>query len=87
MLRIEDLEDLFKKWAQEATLPEKDDELLTSHGLAEYIGYSYDWVMRASSRVNQGKEVDFPPIHRRGRKLLFRKSDVDKWLDGKEGKR
>ena len=58
-----------------------DDELLTSHGLADYLGYSHDWVLRASSRIKRGLQQDFPPIHRRGRKLLFRKSEVDKWLD------
>lgn len=83
LIQKDDLEDLFKKWASEVH-SSPDDELLTSHGLADYLGYSHDWVLRASSRVKRGLGQDFPPFHRRGRKLLFRKSEVDRWLEGSQ---
>jgi hypothetical protein len=50
LLSMDDLKDAFREVIQEMN-PNPDDELLTSQGLAEYLGYSIDWVMRASSRV------------------------------------
>ena len=83
LLTKEDLEESFKKWASELQ-PPKDDELLTSDGLAEYLGYSTEWVRQSSSRVKRGLKTDFPPFFKRGRKLLFRKSSVDAWIEGKK---
>ena len=80
MLQREDLEKLFKKWSAEAQ-SSAEDELLTSDGLAVYLGYSIEWVRQGSSKVKRGIKTDFPPFFKRGRKLLFKKSNVDKWLE------
>ena len=83
MLQREDLEELFKKWASEAQ-SSPEDELLTSDGLAAYLGYSTEWVRQSTSRVKRGLKSDFPIFFKRGRKLLFRKSDVDAWIEGRQ---
>jgi len=83
LISKEDLKDAFSEWAAQ-NQPLTDDELLTSDGLAKYLGYSTEWVRQRSSKVNRGLSKDFPPYLKRGRKLLFRKSDVDKWLEGRE---
>ena len=83
MLNREDLEELFKRWAAE-TQSSGDDELLTSDGLAAYLGYSTEWVRQSTSRVKRGLKTDFPKFFKRGRKLLFRKSDVDAWIEGSQ---
>lgn len=82
LLSKDDLRSVFKEWAAEVA-PEKDDELLTTEGLAQYLGYSVEWVRQSSSKVKRGKTSDFPPFFKRGRKLLFRKSDVDSWIEGR----
>jgi len=83
LLNEEDLEDLFKKWVTEAQ-SNSSDELLTTSGLAAYLGYSEEWVRQNSSKVKRGLKADFPPYFKRGRKLLFKKSDVDQWLEGRQ---
>lgn len=80
----DDLKDAIREIIREVNPTNTDDEILTSHGLAAYLGYSYDWVLQSASKVKRGKDIDFPPIHRRGRKLLFRKSEVDSWLEGRQ---
>ena len=82
LVQKDDLEDLFKKWASESQ-SSPDDELLTSDGLADYLGYSTEWVRQSTSRVKRGLKTDFPKFFKRGRKLLFRKSDVDAWIEGR----
>ena len=83
MLQREDLEQLFKKWSAEIQST-SDDEYMTSDGLAAYLGYSVEWVRQSTSRVKRGLKSDFPPYFKRGRKLLFRKSDVDMWIEGRQ---
>jgi len=78
-----DLKEVFQEWAREIQNPD-GDELMTSAGMAEYTQHSIHWVLYNSSRAKRGHVVDFPPIHRSGRKLLFRKSEVDKWLEGRQ---
>ena len=82
LINRDDLEDLFKKYVAEAQ-SNSNDELLTTSGLAHYLGYSEEWVRKNSSKVKRGLKADFPPFFKRGRKLLFKKSVVDQWLEGR----
>lgn len=76
----EDLRDAFTEWASQAA-KESNDEYFTTPGLANYIGHSEEWVRQRSSKFQRGLTKDFPPFVKRGRKLLFKKSAVDVWLE------
>ncbi len=82
LISKEDLKGAFIEWASEANKA-NNDEYLTTPGLASYIGHSEEWVRQRSSRFQRGLTKDFPPFTKRGRKLLFKKSDVDAWLEAK----
>lgn len=51
-------------------------------GLSERTGYSTHTIYRELSKKNQGLPYKLPPDYRRGRKVLFKTSEVDAWLEG-----
>jgi excisionase family DNA binding protein len=55
----------------------KDDVLMTRREVMEYLKISHN-LMHVLI-----KERAFPSFRLKGRKLLFKKSDIDKWLESK----
>ena len=58
----------------------KDDVLMTRLEVMEYLKISHN-LMHSLMR-----EKAFPFFRLKGRKLLFKKSDIDKWLESKRVK-
>jgi len=55
----------------------KPSDWLTTIGLAEYIHRSKQWVYQRTGNAPE----ELPPMHRQGAKILFKRSEVDQWLN------
>lgn len=64
-------------------LPEllpSQDEYLNTKQTAAYTGLSVGFFEMGRSRGAQ----DQPPYHRVGRRIVYKRSEVDEWMDGRK---
>jgi hypothetical protein len=79
----------------EKSQPGLEPRLLNAHGAARYLGVSY-WSIRDWAMSGRLRTVTLPPLQRREgdprppkalRRLLFDRSDLDRFVDERRGDR
>ncbi|MFO7971373.1 MAG: hypothetical protein R6U40_06460 [Desulfobacterales bacterium] len=82
LVNRQDLEEAFRKVASELArdLSPRAEEFITPEYLSTLIPYSIHWIYRESSKQRRTGKSMLPPIHRRGRKIVFLRSEVEEWI-------
>jgi len=69
----------YRKSRSEARSP--DSDLLTVEEAAEYLRCSVTEVYSMTRSRRKARGLAVLPAHRVGRKLLFKRSEIDRWLE------
>jgi predicted DNA-binding transcriptional regulator AlpA len=84
LISTEDLKNFLREIIAEQHTNEPTGDWMNVHEFSEYISHSVHWTYQRLSRAKRGLPTSLPPIHRQGAKVLFKKSEVNNWLEKRE---